>query len=321
VETEVRRAGLLTGGGPAVFLTELRGSCRASIPWEELTVRLRRILALFTLIAALLGGAACVAPAASAAATSATGWVRCANLSPGDPAVDIYLLAFGNSGNPTVLRHVSYGDVSSYMAVSAGQYTVAMRPVGAPASSPPVVSANFMVSAGTNYTVASLGPATARRIEVLRDQMAAPAGSALVRVIQASLKQNQVTVSYGGDVLAQQLAFGAVTSYLSVQPGAHTVTFSASGQQTAMSVRLAAGSVHTIVVLDSASGLKVDNLTDAAGSSSAPKGGAATGFGGMAPRAPAGSAPWLATLAAGLLLMAAGILGLRRARRAAAVPR
>jgi hypothetical protein len=288
-------------------------------------VRLRRILALLTMIAALLGYVASVAAsAASAASAPATGWVRCANLSPGDPAVDIYLLAFGNSGHPTVLRHVSYGEVSSYMAVSAGQYSVAMRPVGAPASSPPVVSSNFMVSGGTNYTVASLGPAAARRIEVLRDQMAAPKGSALIRVIQASLKQDQVTVSYGGDVLAQQLAFGAVTSYMSVQPGTQSVTFSASGQQTSMSVALTAGSVHTIVVLDSASGLKVDSLTDAAGSADAPMGGAATGFGGMAPLAPRpapGSAPWLATLAAGLLLMTVGVLGLRRSRRTAAIVR
>jgi hypothetical protein len=296
-------------------------SCRALILWEELTVRLRRILALFTMIAASLGCVAAVAAPASAAVAPAIGWVRCANLSPGNPAVDIYLLAFGDSGHPTVLRHVSYGDVSSYMAVSAGQYTVAMRPVGASASSPPVVSANFMVSAGTNYTVASLGPAAARRIEVLRDQLAAPKGSALVRVIQASLKQDQVTVSYGGDVLAQQLAFGAVTSYMSVQPGTQTVRFSASGQQTSMSVTLAAGSVHTIVVLDSSSGLQVDNLTDAAGSSAAPSGGAATGFGGMAPRPAPGSAAWLAMLAAGLLLMVGGMAGLRRSRRTVAVLR
>ena len=278
---------------------------------------LRRILALFVGIAALLGFGACLAtPAASAAVAPTTGWVRCANLSPGNPAVDIYLIGFGSSGQATVLRHVSYGDVSSYMAVSAGQYSVAMRPVGAPASSPPVVSTNFMVSAGTNYTVASLGPAAARRIEVLRDQMAAPKGSAFIRVIQASLKQDQVTVSYGGGVLAQQLTFGAVTSYMSVQPGTQTVQFSTSGvKTTSMSVMLAAGSVHTIVVLDSSSGLQVDDLTDAAGSSDPPVGGAATGFGGMAPRDPPGSAPWLATLAAGLLLMAIGVFGLRRSRR------
>ena len=86
-----------------------------------------------------------------------------------------------------------------------------------------------------------------------------------------------------------------------------------------MSVTLAVGSVHTIVVLDSSSGLQVDDLTDAAGSSDAPVGGAATGFGGMAPRDPPGSAPWLATLAAGLLLMAVGVLGLRRSRRTVVV--
>ncbi len=285
-------------------------------------MRLRWNVALFTAIAALLVYAGSVAaPAASAAVSSAAvssasgaGWVRCANLSPGNPAVDIYLIAFGNAGHPTVLRHVSYGDVSGYMPVGSGQYTVAMRAVGASASSPPVVSANFMVSAGTDYTVASVGPATARRLEVLQDQVAAPKGTALVRVIQASLKQAHVTVSYGGDVLARALAFGAVTSYLTVQPGTHVVKFSASGRQTVMSVTLAAGSVHTIVVLDGSSGLNVDDLTDAAGSSDPPQGGAATGFGGMAPRVP-DLAPWLGALVGGLLLIVVGVLGLRRSRR------
>ena len=149
-------------------------------------------------VAARLRLPRCAPAALAATPTTATGWVRCANLSAGSPAVDIYLLAFGDSANPTVLRHVSYGEVSSYMAVAAGQYTVAMRPVGASASSPPIVSVNFMVSAGTNYTVASLGPAAGRRLEVLKDQMAAPKRPALVRVIQASQQQDQVTVSVGG---------------------------------------------------------------------------------------------------------------------------
>jgi len=149
--------------------------------------------------------------------------------------------------------------------------------------------------------------------------VAAPSGSALVRVIQASLKQHLVTVTFGADVLAQQLASGAVTSYTSVPPGTQTVAFSAAGEQAEMPVTLAAGSVYTIVVLDTASGLKVDTLTDAAGSADAPMGGAATGFGGMAPRPVTGSVPWLATLAAGLLLMVFGVLGLRRSRRTAIV--
>jgi uncharacterized protein DUF4397 len=289
-------------------------------------MRPRRIFAPLIVLASLLGFGAlsAVAPAAAVAAAApaaTTGWVRCANLSAGSPAVDIYLLPFGNSANPIVLSHGAYSEVSSYMPVAAGQYTVAIRPVGASASTPPIVSVNFMVNAGSNYTVASLGPAAGRRLEVLKDQTAAPSGAALVRVIQASQKQDQVTVSVGADVLAQQLSFGSVTPYMTVRPGTQTVQFSASGQKTDMSVALAAGSVHTIVVLDGSAGLKVGALTDAAGSAKAPMGGAATGLGGTAPPPPGGSAQWLTALAAGLLLIAAGTVGLRRSRRTAAVAR
>src|ERR1700688_4114729 len=99
-------------------------------------MRPRRILAPLIVLASLLGFGvfAAVPPAAAMAAAApaaTTGWVRCANLSAGSPAVDIYLLPFGNSANPTVLSHGSYGEVSSYMPLAAGQYTVAIRPVGA----------------------------------------------------------------------------------------------------------------------------------------------------------------------------------------------
>ena len=290
-------------------------------------MRLRRGFARLAAVVTLLGsGVACLAtaPLAASAATTGTagtndGWVRCANLSPGTPAVDIYLYAFGNPGHPTILRDANYGNVSTYMAVSAGEYTVAMRPVGATASSPPVVSTNFMVSAGSAYTVASIGSSGAQRALVLTDQMAAPKGKALVRVIQASVKQQQVTVDDGSDVLAQQLAFGSATSYMAVQPGLQTVQFMASGEKVSMPVTLADGSVHTIVVLDGSAGLKVDILTDAAGSQVAPNGGAATGLGGTAPRDTVpGLIPWAGTLAAGLLLVTAGVIGLRRSRRTAA---
>jgi hypothetical protein len=282
------------------------------------------------MLATLLGGTAAVlSPTAFAigqpGAAADQGFVRCANLSPGTPE-DIYLYPFGDPMHPTVLMHDGYGSVSVYMPVKAGQYTVAMRPVGASASSPPSVSTSFMVSSGANYTVASIGPASARRLQVLTDQMAAQAGSrVLVRVIQASVKQPRVTVSVGADTLARQLAFGQATSYQAIKPGTPTVRFTAAGGQAAEAVRLAAGSVHTIVVLDGASGskLKIDNLTDAAGSSDAPKGGAATGMGGTAPGdgGGTGSAPWLATLAGGVLLAAAGGIGLRRSRRGAAAER
>lgn len=291
-------------------------------------MRFGRRFVLLTSFVILLGGSgAALSPAASAigqpGAAADQGFVRCANLSPGTPE-DIYLYPFGNPMHPTVLMHDGYGSVSAYMPVAAGQYTVAMRPAGASSSSPPSVSTSFMVGAGTNYTVASIGSASIRKLEILTDQTAGQAGhNALVRVIQASVKQPKVTVSVGGDTLARQLTFGAATSYQSVEPGTPTVTFVAPGSRAARTVRLPAGSVHTIVVLDEASGskLKIDSLTDAAASrETAPKGGAATGMGGTAPGADGrpGSAPWLATLAGGLLLAVAGGLGLRRSRRTSA---
>jgi len=281
-------------------------------------MRLGGRLVLLTAVTILLGGPA-VATAPLASATGAgQGFVRCADLSPGTPEV-VYLYPFGNPSHPMMLMHQGYGSVTEYMPVSAGQYTLAMRPPGASASSPPTVSTSFMVSAGSNYTVASIGSESSRRLKVLTDEMATAAGSkVLVRVIQASVKQPQVTVSVGSDVLARELGFGLATAYREVQPGTPTVTFSASGGRAVMGVKLGAGSVHTIVVLDGVSGLKIDNLTDAAGSVDMPNGGAATGFGGTAPGAGGpGLAPWLVTLAGGVLLALAGGFGLRRSRRTA----
>jgi hypothetical protein len=283
-------------------------------------MRVLKKLARLATVTMLLGGTAAIvtatSPEASAApAASPDAWVRIAHLSPKAPAMDMYLYPFGEPGHPIVLRDVSYGDVSAYMAVSPGQYSVAMRGFGAPASSPPALITSFMVTVGTPYTVAALGPDPGLRVEVLKDQMATPTGKALVRVVQASLREHLVTVSYGPDVLARQLAFGLATSYMAVSPGAQTVQFTASGEHAATSVKLAADTVHTIVVLDDSSGLKVDALVDAAGSQIMPKGGAAAGFGGTAPRLPGDPAPWLLTIAAGALLTSAGFAGLRRGRR------
>jgi hypothetical protein len=279
-------------------------------------MRLGRRLAVLTAVTALLSGPAVVAVPAALASTADEGMVRCADLSPGQPQ-DVYLYPFDDPQHPMVLKHQGYGTVTEYMPVASGQYTLAMRPVGAPASSPPSVSTSFMVSAGSNYTLASIGPPSSRRLKVLQDQMPGAAGSkVLVRVIQASLKQPQVTVSVGPDTLARDLAFGSATPYHSVAPNMPTVTFTAPGAHTAMLVTFTAGSVHTLVVLDGNSGLRIDNLTDAAGTMEAmPKGGAATGMGGTAPPARPGLMPWLTTLAAGLLLAAAGVFGLRRSRR------
>jgi hypothetical protein len=283
-------------------------------------MKLSRHLARLAAITVLVGGSATFVAAASPAASAGTaatqdGWVRIAHLSPKAPAMDMYMYPFGDPEQATVLRDVGYGDVSAYMALSPGQYTVAMRGFGAPASSAPALTTSFMVSAHTAYTLAALGPDPGLRVAVLQDQMTTPKGRALIRVFQASLKEPTVTVMYGPDVLARQLAFGLATSYTPVLPGTHMVRFSASGTDADMRVKLAADTVHTVVVLDDPTGLRVDALTDAVGSQIMPSGGANTGFGGTAPHPPASPVPWLLLTGAGAALAAAGFGGLRRPAR------
>ncbi len=272
---------------------------------------IRRLLMLLGASALLLGIPA-AATAFASSATTGTGWIRLAHLSPNTPAVDVYLYSFGNSTAEIVLHHVAYGDVSPYESVSAGDYSVAMRLAGAAASSAPVLSTGVDISAGHAYTVAGMGPESGLRLQVLDDDLTTPSGEALVRVIQASLKDQQVKVTYGSTVLASKLAFAAVTSYIAVTPGTQTVTVTAGGGDANTTVTLAAGTVHTLVVLDGANGLEIDNLTDAAGSGEPPTGGANTGFGGTAAHGPGSALPWLALITLGLGLALAGALTGRR---------
>ena len=254
---------------------------------------------------------------ASASSMPGTGWVRCAHLSPNTTPVDIYLYSFGDPKAMDVLRHVPYGEVGMYMKMAAGEYTAAIRPAGAPASTPPVLSGTLMVHAGQAYTVAAMGPAKALRLQMLNDRLTTPHGKSLVRVIQASLKEHRVTVRAGSATLASNLAFPSVTSYGTDEPGRWMLHAAGGSETWSGRVKLTAGSIHTLVVLDSPSGLKVTNLMDAAGSAMMPHGGVDTGLGGTVPGPAPSPIPWLAGLAGGLLVAAAAAIRLRRSRAVA----
>jgi hypothetical protein len=273
----------------------------------------RKLLMLLAASALLLGIPATTAFASSA--TTGTGWIRLAHLSPNTPAVDVYLYSFDNSTAMIVLHHVAYGTVSPYESVQAGDYSVAMRAAGASATSQPVLSTSVTVAAGHAYTVAGMGPESGLRLQVLDDKLTAAPGQAEVRVIQASLKQQVVTVTLGSTTLASGLKFASVSAYQPVSPGTQSVTVSAGGTDANSSVTLAAGTVHTLVVLDGASGLEVVNLEDASGSGQPPLGGVQTGFGGTAPHGPGSPVPWLVAVGAGFMLALTGGLRLRRNRQ------
>ena len=290
--------------------------------------RLARVAGAVTLASAglALGSLAATAPLASAASTAhahaasaagKVGWIRLAHLSPNAPAVDVYLYSFGDATAQIVLQHVSYGTVSPFEQVAAGDYTVAMRAAGAPASSKPILSTAVDVTAGHAYTVAGMGPAAGLRLQVIPDRLRTPKGKALVRVIQASLQQDKVTVTAGGATLASNLKFATVSSYVAVKAGTWTVRAKGGGERASSSITLAAGTVHTLVILDDPGTLSIDNLLDAAGAKVAPAGSAQTGFGGTAARPGATLLPWAAAVLAGLIAAVGGTALLARRRRPA----
>ena len=280
--------------------------------------RLTRRLLMLLAASALLLGIPAAATAFASSATMGTGWIRLAHLSPNTPAVDVYLYSFGDSNAMIVLHHVAYGTVSPYETVQAGDYSVAMRAAGASPTSQPVLSTSVTIAAGHAYTVAGMGPESGLRLQVLDDKLTTPSGQALVRVIQASLKDQVVKVTLGSTVLAGSLKFASVSSYQAVPPGPQTVTLTADGSNTRSSVTCAAGTVHTLVVLDGANGLEVVNLEDASGSGKPPLGGVSTGFGGTAGHGPGSPVPWLVAIGAGGLLALTGGLRLRRNRQLSA---
>jgi Domain of unknown function (DUF4397) len=264
--------------------------------------------------AASLGVLTFTAPAASA--SSEVGWVQLAHLSPNTPAVDVYLYSFGDASAQLVLHHVAYGTVSPFEQLAVGDYTVAMRLAGASPSSKAVLSTAVDVAAGHAYTVAGMGPASGLRLQVIPDRLTTPSGKALVRVIQASLKQNSVSVTAGSTKLATNLKFAKVTGYQTVNPGTWNVHAVGGSESAASSITFAAGTIHTLVILDDPGTLTIDNLLEAAGSVPA-TGGVQTGFGGMAPRPAPDLRLWLILGLAGLLAASAGVTLATRRRRPA----
>lgn len=264
------------------------------------------MLALLAVPALCLSAPLAARASVGASAGSGDGWIRLAHLSPNTPAVDVYLYSFGDSSALVVLKHVAYGDVSPYEQVAAGQYSVAMRAAGAAATSSPVLSTSVQIDSGLAYTVAGMGPESGLRLMIMDDKLTTPPGHALVRVIQASLQQHVVNVACDGHTVAPNLAFGTVSAYQVVAPGTEAVRVTAASGDATKDVTLSADTVHTFVVLDGTSGLEIVDLEDAAGNTSIPASGVATGLGGTAAHALASPIWWLVLIAAGAALVLAG---------------
>ncbi len=274
-------------------------------------------------VAALVGLAAGLTGATPAPAAEPS-YVRLGHLSPDTPNVDVYLTSFARPDWKLTLKEVGYGALSPYERLQPDLYTVSMRAAGAAPTSPPVLSINVRAASGQAYTVAGVGPYKALGLTILQDDLSLPpSGKARVRVIEGSAKAGTVAVSLNsGTTVVSAVDFAKTSPYSTVPAGTWTLQVRSTTQadlQTTSPVKLAAGDVYTVLVLDAeGGGLKVQTSTDAKSMAVTPAGGVETGAGGTAALpVRTTSIPWLPVGlgAGGAALLAAAAIRSRRSRR------
>ncbi|MDQ2749768.1 MAG: DUF4397 domain-containing protein [Actinomycetota bacterium] len=272
--------------------------------------------------AGLLVGTVLVTGGGAAGAAASDALIRGAHFSPDTPGVDVYLTAFAGGTTTLWLSSVGYGDVSSYQRVNPGLYAVAMRPHGAPASTPAALSWTLTAAAGKAYTAAAVGMNKQLKGVVLSDELTQPrAGSGSIRVIQAASRAPHVDVqARGGPSIAHSAAFATQSTYTTVPAGSVSIV-ATSVEQPSITARadvaVTAGSIGTVVVLDTPSGgITLRALLDAAGAGAVPVGSVPGGGGATAGVAAPGT-PWpaLGLIVGGLLLAVAGLVVWTGSRR------
>ena len=270
-------------------------------------------------LAAASTAALVVLSAVPASAAGSSGWLRLAHLSPDTKQVDVTLTSLSGHTVVEKLSRVGYGDVSPYMRLPTGTYAIAMVPAGAPASTTPVVKAAVTVDTGKAETVAAMNFNKDIETHVYSDDLATAATKSVrVRVLEASANHRTVAVKSGSTTIDSGVTFSHVTGYATVPAGNVPITVSAGSATATKSFSFAGGSVHTVFVLDTASGgLTVSTVLDSASAAVMPQGSVNTGGGALA-----GSDAGLVQVAALLALVAAagaagtGLLLVRRPRHA-----
>jgi uncharacterized protein DUF4397 len=246
-------------------------------------MRATRTAVVALLLALALVGAPAIALATTPAQDSPA-YLRLAHLSPDTPTVDVYVDSAADPSRSFVVPGVGYGVVSQYQPLAPDSYVISMRPAGAPASSPPVISATVDARSGAAYTVAGTGKSADLGLDVLTDKLdIPPAGKASVRVINAALSVPSADVGpVNGPVWAQDVAFGTETAYVDCPLGRWDLAVTSPETSATVPLTLQENSTYTVLLIDKGNGLEPQVTRDSAGAGTVPSGAIETGLGGAA---------------------------------------
>ncbi len=261
--------------------------------------------------------AALAVPATTAAADDAM--IRVLHGSPDTPSVDV----FANDGKVDALSGLVFGDLTSYVAIPAGTYSIKVCAT-ADNTVCPIGPIDLPFAAGERYTIAASDLLSSIDANVFTDG-SAMAGKAKVRVVHLSADTPAVDVltEDGAATVVDNLAYPSETGYLELDPATYDLKVCANADNTVCPLNLdplpldgaTAYTVFAIGALDPGEGaaaltavVGVDDMLAPATDSIAPAVGTSNGATG-----------WTGILAMGLagLLAMAGTLRLvgRRSRR------
>jgi hypothetical protein len=235
-------------------------------------------------------------PAASAFASAQ---VRFVNARGGGDSLTLQVTAAG--GQTPAGGAIAFGQAGDLVAVPSGAAELSLSASGGES-----VSAKLQktLADGASYTVvAAPKGAKGSSLEVLRNGSPLP-GQAKLRVFHAAPELGSPDVRLGKRTIAQGLAFGEATRYLTVDPSSYELAVTKpNGGATVfkMPLSLAAGTATTVVA--AGSGGSPEKLIEVNDATFTPAGAPHTGLGGLAR---GGGAPWLLAL---LMALAAGSLG------------
>ncbi|MGH7921746.1 MAG: DUF4397 domain-containing protein [Candidatus Dormibacteraceae bacterium] len=232
----------------------------------------------------LLASAAWAVAGTVGTKAATAGLLRVAYLAPATPNVDIYLDGVRSTTN------VTYQTITTYVPVTPGAHTVAVRQMASSPSSPAVAQTSLTIGANERWTVVVGGQWSALQMGSFQDATASPpSGKAEVRFLHTALQVPGVDVAVkNGPVVFHDVSFMHASSYAAVNAGPYVLQLKATGTRevlfTAPQITVSAGQVETLVGVGGV-GVPVQLLTlnDAAAAGTAPAGGADTGGGGTSP--------------------------------------
>jgi hypothetical protein len=251
--------------------------------------------ALATLVVCATG---VIGPAVATAAPAATGWVRFGHFVPSAGPVDVSV------DGTSLGTDLTFRDVTNYVSMPAGTHTLSLVAAATPDAAPIATSTITVVAGGaeTVAAVAGASPTSATTaadptggpvaIQTYTDDLATPPpGDAEARLILTVPGVAQVTgqlepaAGTGSSTLTVgPVAYGQGSPYASVAAGTYNVSIDSGTTPLLNGVNwpVAAGTVTSIVVVDTSTGPNLEVLDDAVGASSQPVGGMQTGLGGTA---------------------------------------